>query len=122
MQVKYHAEFEAAKGKFTQIADDPEIQRIKANTATISNVSYHDVAGQKAEQEKKRSLVDGQEGAPNNNAAAHKTSSTMAPPQQQMPPPQTANGSQQYQDRKASTVGRDVPVTFTAKLFLFLLR
>ncbi len=33
--VKYHAEFEAAKGKFTQIADDPEIKRIKANSQTI---------------------------------------------------------------------------------------
>ena len=26
---KYHAEFEAAKGKFTQIADDPELMRLK---------------------------------------------------------------------------------------------
>ena len=34
-QVKYHAEFEAAKGKFTQIADDPETQRIKANSQVI---------------------------------------------------------------------------------------
>ena len=33
--VKYHAEFEAAKGKFTQIADDPETQRIKANSQVI---------------------------------------------------------------------------------------
>ncbi len=64
--VKYHAEFEATKGKFTQIADDPEIQRIKANSQTISNVSYHGVAEQKAEQEKKRSLVEGQPGAPPN--------------------------------------------------------
>jgi hypothetical protein len=64
LQIQYHAEFEASKGKFTQIADDPEIQRIKANSATISNISYHDIAGQKAEQEKKRSLVDGQPGAP----------------------------------------------------------
>ena len=28
--VKYHADFEATKGKFTQIADDPETLRIKA--------------------------------------------------------------------------------------------
>lgn len=34
-QVKYHAEFEAAKGKFTQIADDPETERIKANSQVI---------------------------------------------------------------------------------------
>ena len=33
--VKYHAEFEAAKGKFTQIADDPETERIKANSQVI---------------------------------------------------------------------------------------
>ena len=37
--VKYHAEFEAAKGKFTQIADDPETQRIKANSQVIRSVS-----------------------------------------------------------------------------------
>eukprot|EP00095_Tigriopus_kingsejongensis_P003572 maker-scaffold140_size315649-snap-gene-0.13 protein:Tk03572 transcript:maker-scaffold140_size315649-snap-gene-0.13-mRNA-1 annotation:"lim and sh3 domain protein lasp-like" len=62
--VKYHADFEASKGKFTQIADDPEILRIKANSQTISNVSYHGVVEQKAAQEKKRSLVEGQTGAP----------------------------------------------------------
>ena len=38
--VKYHAEFEAAKGKFTQIADDPETQRIKANSQVIRLVFW----------------------------------------------------------------------------------
>jgi len=34
-KVKYHAEFEKAKGKFTQVADDPEIKRIKQNSKII---------------------------------------------------------------------------------------
>lgn len=33
--VKYHADFEKAKGKFTQVADDPETLRIKQNTKII---------------------------------------------------------------------------------------
>lgn len=33
--VKYHADFEKAKGKFTQVADDPEMLRIKQNTKII---------------------------------------------------------------------------------------
>lgn len=37
-QVKYHAEFEKAKGKFTQVADDPETLRIKQNSKIIR---YH---------------------------------------------------------------------------------
>nr|CAD7424796.1 unnamed protein product [Timema monikensis] len=35
-QIKYHAEFEKAKGKFTQVADDPETLRIKQNSKIIS--------------------------------------------------------------------------------------
>jgi LIM and SH3 domain protein 1 len=35
LQVKYHEDFEKAKGKVTQIADDPEILRIRANTKII---------------------------------------------------------------------------------------
>jgi len=31
----YHAEFEKAKGKFTQVADDPETLRIKQNSKII---------------------------------------------------------------------------------------
>nr|CAD7439294.1 unnamed protein product [Timema bartmani] len=33
--IKYHAEFEKAKGKFTQVADDPETLRIKQNSKII---------------------------------------------------------------------------------------
>lgn len=33
--VKYHADFERSKGKFTQVADDPETLRIKQNTKII---------------------------------------------------------------------------------------
>ena len=36
----------------------------QANANTISNIAYHDVAGQKAEQEKKRSLVGEAGGQP----------------------------------------------------------
>ena len=35
VQVQYHADFEKAKGKFTQVADDPETLRIKANSKII---------------------------------------------------------------------------------------
>lgn len=35
VQVKYHAEFEKAKGKLTQVADDPETLRIKQNSKII---------------------------------------------------------------------------------------
>jgi hypothetical protein len=59
--VKYHAEFEATKGKFTAVTDDPESLRLKANSEVISNISYHDVKGQKLDQEKKRSLQGGGE-------------------------------------------------------------
>lgn len=62
--VKYHADFEAAKGKFTSVTDDPESIRLKANNQIISNVSYHGVVEQKLEQEKKRSLVGGENEVP----------------------------------------------------------
>lgn len=34
-QVQYHADFEKNKAKFTQVADDPETQRLKKNTKII---------------------------------------------------------------------------------------
>ncbi|KAL5291837.1 LASP1 family protein [Megaselia abdita] len=52
--VKYHADFEKAKGKFTQVADDPETLRIKQNTKIISNVAYHGDLEKKAAMEKQR--------------------------------------------------------------------
>lgn len=55
--VKYHAEFEKAKGKFTQVADDPETLRIKQNTKIISNVSYHGELQKKAIMEQKRTMT-----------------------------------------------------------------
>ncbi|MPC30072.1 LIM and SH3 domain protein Lasp [Portunus trituberculatus] len=33
--VQYHADFEKNKAKFTQVADDPETQRLKKNTQII---------------------------------------------------------------------------------------
>jgi len=48
--VNYHADFEASKGKFTTIADDPETLRIKANSQTISNATYHGIVEQKIQQ------------------------------------------------------------------------
>ncbi|XP_065576340.1 LIM and SH3 domain protein Lasp-like [Artemia franciscana] len=56
-QVKYHEDFEKAKGKFTQVADDPETLRIKANTKIISNVAYHGELEKKALMEQKRNLT-----------------------------------------------------------------
>lgn len=35
LQAQYHAEFEKTKGKLTQVADDPETLRIKANSKII---------------------------------------------------------------------------------------
>ncbi|ROT84287.1 hypothetical protein C7M84_022523 [Penaeus vannamei] len=54
-QVQYHADFEKNKAKFTQVADDPETQRLKKNTKIISNVAYHGELERKAEMERKRS-------------------------------------------------------------------
>ena len=81
--VQYHAEFEKAKGKLTQvsrceirgretnsiiksdvvgfsiqIADDPETLRIKQNTRNISNVAYHGEIQKKAAMERQRELTD----------------------------------------------------------------
>ena len=55
--VKYHAEFEKAKGKFTQVADDPETLRIKQNSKIISNVAYHGELQKKAIMEQKRTMT-----------------------------------------------------------------
>lgn len=61
--VKYHADFEKAKGKFTQVADDPETLRIKANSKNISNVAYHGELEKKAVMERQRNIGEnGEEG------------------------------------------------------------
>ncbi|XP_075164427.1 LIM and SH3 domain protein Lasp isoform X6 [Haematobia irritans] len=56
--VKYHEDFEKAKGKFTQVADDPETLRIKQNTKHISNVAYHGDLEKKAAMEKQRGAAE----------------------------------------------------------------
>ncbi|XP_037880648.1 LIM and SH3 domain protein Lasp isoform X7 [Glossina fuscipes] len=56
--VKYHEDFEKAKGKFTQVADDPETLRIKQNTKIISNVAYHGDLEKKAKMEKQRGAAE----------------------------------------------------------------
>ncbi|KAM7358601.1 LIM and SH3 domain protein Lasp isoform 3-T10 [Cochliomyia hominivorax] len=56
--VKYHEDFEKAKGKFTQVADDPETLRIKQNTKIISNVAYHGDLEKKAAMEKQRGAAE----------------------------------------------------------------
>ncbi|XP_015923875.1 LIM and SH3 domain protein F42H10.3 isoform X5 [Parasteatoda tepidariorum] len=55
--VKYHEDFEKAKGKFTQVADDPETLRIRNTSKIISNVSYHGELERKKQMEQKRHLV-----------------------------------------------------------------
>lgn len=104
--VKYHAEFEKAKGKFTQVADDPETLRIKQNSKIISNVAYHGDLAKKAEMEQKRVLT-GENGEAQNddaggsvgdysNHANHREETavshvpyTQPPPPQPQPQPQT---------------------------------
>ena len=41
VQTAYHGEFEKAKGKYTQIADDPELLRVLKNQETVSMVLPH---------------------------------------------------------------------------------
>lgn len=55
-QVKYHEEFEKQKGKFTQVADDPETLRIRNTHRIISNVSYHGDLEKKKQMEQKRGM------------------------------------------------------------------
>ena len=56
-QVKYHEDFERAKGKVTQVADDPETVRILNAHRIISNVAYHGDLERKKQMEEKRVLV-----------------------------------------------------------------
>lgn len=56
-QVKYHEDFERAKGKVTQVADDPETVRILNAHRNISNVAYHGDLERKKQMEEKRVLV-----------------------------------------------------------------
>ncbi|XP_067932163.1 LIM and SH3 domain protein 1-like isoform X2 [Watersipora subatra] len=52
--IKYHEEFEAAKGQYTAVADDPETARVRKNMTTISNVAYHGELAKKQEMENAR--------------------------------------------------------------------
>lgn len=56
-QVKYHEDFERAKGKVTQVADDPETVRLLNAHRNISNVAYHGDLERKKQMEEKRVLV-----------------------------------------------------------------
>lgn len=38
LQTAYHDDFEKSKGKYTQIADDPELLRLVRNQETVSMV------------------------------------------------------------------------------------
>lgn len=44
LQTAYHNEFEKSKGKYTQIADDPELVRLLRNQETISMVPKRSVS------------------------------------------------------------------------------
>ncbi|XP_075164430.1 LIM and SH3 domain protein Lasp isoform X9 [Haematobia irritans] len=66
--VKYHEDFEKAKGKFTQVADDPETLRIKQNTKHISNVAYHGDLEKKAAMEKQRGAAEVSDSTKVNNS------------------------------------------------------
>ncbi|CAG0894739.1 unnamed protein product [Darwinula stevensoni] len=56
--IKYHADFEKARGKYTSVADDPETLRIRQHSKVISNVTYHGDLEKKADMEQKRQLVN----------------------------------------------------------------
>ena len=111
--VKYHAEFEATKGKFTAVTDDPESLRLKANSEVISNISYHDVKGQKQDQEKKRSLQGGGENvaeptfkspSPVSEVSGYEQQTNKAyhQQQQQAPPPQLQQQQQQMREQRSA--------------------
>lgn len=53
-QVQYHADFEKLKGHKTSVAEDPEMARIKQNTAIQSNINYWGVREQRNAMEEKR--------------------------------------------------------------------
>ncbi|KAF6213634.1 hypothetical protein GE061_011355 [Apolygus lucorum] len=99
--VKYHAEYEKARGKLTQVADDPETLRIKANSKIISNVAYHGELQKKAEMEQKRNMNGEEVNAamldmqnmnlgPTNDYGGSQMAHPQhhQPPQQHIPPPQ----------------------------------
>ncbi|XP_059226391.1 LIM and SH3 domain protein Lasp isoform X7 [Stomoxys calcitrans] len=73
--VKYHEDFEKAKGKFTQVADDPETLRIKQNTKHISNVAYHGDLEKKAAMEKQRGAAEASDSTKVNNSYAKRIGS-----------------------------------------------
>ncbi|XP_073841293.1 LIM and SH3 domain protein Lasp isoform X7 [Musca autumnalis] len=73
--VKYHEDFEKAKGKFTQVADDPETLRIKQNTKHISNVAYHGDLEKKAAMEKQRGAAEVSDTTKVNNSYAKRIGS-----------------------------------------------
>ncbi|KAG8200699.1 hypothetical protein JTE90_022315 [Oedothorax gibbosus] len=102
--VKYHEDFEKAKGKFTQVADDPETLRIRNTSKIISNVSYHGELERKKQMEQKRHLVTDKNGVPvplnggGENCKSPDLNEYIAPPQtvaatsQHVPPPQSPPG------------------------------
>ena len=53
-QIKYHEDFEKMKGKKASVVDDPELMRIKQNTAIQSNIEYHRTRDQLADMEQRR--------------------------------------------------------------------
>ena len=52
--MKYHEEFEKSKGTRTQVADDPELQRIRQNTANQSGIQYKGLVNKRDEMETRR--------------------------------------------------------------------
>lgn len=98
-QVKYHEDFERAKGKVTQVADDPETVRVLNAHRMISNAAYHGDHQRKKQMEEKRILVssDGNPTASVQQANGHKidTVTRMDRPAfvQQQPPPSLPSAS-----------------------------
>lgn len=99
-QVKYHEDFERAKGKVTQVADDPETVRILNAHRIISNVAYHGDLERKKQMEEKRVLVPHEGGNVQSSDASsakaapqHQTVVHQQRPQQQQQQPATSQAS-----------------------------
>jgi len=58
LQIKYHENFEKAKGLKISVADDPETVRARKNMQTISQVVYHGELEKKQLMEESRPVTD----------------------------------------------------------------
>ncbi|WAR06194.1 LASP1-like protein [Mya arenaria] len=101
--IQYHADFEQQKGKKIQIAEDPEMLRVRKNMDVISNVTYHGDREKRVQMEANRPAE--QVEAPRNVRRDPGRIADMEPPQETNSPYSNRNsaGARQVYD---SNVGR----------------